>query len=101
MKRVGVLWVVWIMWNHSFAGPEGLERDVVDGARRSNRIAALRCRPVTATTSSRSAPFSARVALRYRSRCTAAYSRRLGRVTGSSLGSEWVTVTSDVGPPAR
>ena len=33
--------------------------------------------------------------------CTAAYSRRLGRVTGSSLGSEWVTVTSDVRPPAR
>jgi hypothetical protein len=33
-------------------------------------------------------PFSARVALRYRSRCSAAYSRRPGRVTGFSLGSE-------------
>jgi len=32
MKRVGVgiLWVAWIMWNHSIAGPEGLERIMAD-----------------------------------------------------------------------
>ena len=40
--------------------------------------------------------FGGAVAARYRSRCTAAYSRRAARVTDSSLGSEWVTVTSDL-----
>jgi hypothetical protein len=71
------------------------------GARRSNRIAGLRCSPVTAMISLSSAPFSFRVAAKYRSRCTAAYSRKLGRVTDTSLDSEWVAVTSDLRPPLR
>jgi len=67
------------------------------GRRRSSRMAALRWMPVTATTSSKSWRFSARVACRYRSRCTAAYSRRLARVTGPSWGG-LVTVTSELLP---
>jgi hypothetical protein len=67
------------------------------GASRSSRIAALRCRPVTATTSSRSRPFAARVeASPYRTRCTAACSRKLAPVTAPSGG--LVTVTSDLRP---
>jgi hypothetical protein len=56
------------------------------GARPSSRIAALRCSPVTATISSNSWCFSARAACWYRNRCTAAYSRKLARVTGPSRG---------------
>jgi hypothetical protein len=44
--------------------PQDLHRRGHGGARRSNRIAALRCRPVPATPSSSWAPFSARVAAR-------------------------------------
>jgi len=47
-------------------------------------MAAFRCIPVTATVSSNNRCFSARVACWYRSRCTAAYSRKLARVTAPS-----------------
>jgi hypothetical protein len=48
-----------------------------------------------------SAPFPTRVAAKYRSRCTAAYSRRLARVTDTSVTLEWVTVTSALGAFVR
>jgi hypothetical protein len=60
------------------------------GTRRSSRMAALRWMAVTGMISSNSRPFSARLALAYRSRCTAAYSRqtrsRHGLLPGHGMG---------------
>src|SRR5439155_6886945 len=69
-------------------------------ARRNSRMAALWCMRVTATISSNSRCFSLRLACWYRSRCTAAYSRKLARVTAASWGG-LVTVTSDLRASVR
>src|SRR4030095_2697166 len=56
--------------------------------------------PVTANISSRRRCLSPRLACWYRSRCTAAYSRKLARVTAPSSGG-LVTVTSDLRASVR